>query len=98
MEFTSTLTLDRLIKGCLSGSRQCQKDLYDKYSSQLYPICLINSPNNAVAEEALIEVFVYVFDHLPYYNIETSFDTWLKNITVEIVLENNKKHRVLKAV
>src|SRR5687768_4251324 len=95
MNFNSTLTLNRLIKECLDGNRVSQKELYDKYSPKLFPLCLHNSPNIHKAQDALIVTFVYIFNNLSEYRINTSFEDWINQVTVDILKDANKKHNVL---
>lgn len=97
MHFNYTLEQHRLIKGCINGSRESQKEFYNKYSSTLYPICLLNSTSKKISDGALIEVFVYVFKNISHYNTQTSFDQWLRQVTIKVVADYNKKQMKLAA-
>ncbi len=93
MDFNHTLSFERLIKECIKGNRESQKELYDKYSPKLFPVCLHYSPNKKVAEEILIEVFVYTFNNLHLYNIKTSFNEWIGEVTLNMLIEYNSKEK-----
>ncbi|MCK9282530.1 MAG: hypothetical protein M0P71_18090, partial [Melioribacteraceae bacterium] len=53
-----------LITACLRSNRKAQKRLFEKFAPEMKQICLRYCNNQFIAEEALQEGFMSVFNHL----------------------------------
>ena len=73
---------DKLIKGCLSGNKQAQYELYQRFSGVLFGICLRYTRNRAEAEDLLQEAFIKIFAKLASFGYKGSFEGWLKRLVV----------------
>jgi len=73
---------DRLIKDCLSGNKQAQYELYQRFSGVLFGICLRYVRNRAEAEDLLQEAFIKIFSRLDSFGFKGSFEGWLKRLVV----------------
>ncbi len=73
---------NKLIKDCLSGDKQAQYELYQRFSGVLFGICLRYTPNHAEAEDLLQEAFIKIFSKLESFGFKGSFEGWLKRLVV----------------
>lgn len=85
-----------LIKGCLEGKKEVQKQLYQKHASTMLGICLRYFQTREEAEDALQEGFIRVFTNLVSFRNEGSLEGWIKRIMVNTSLNlvrNQMKHQ-----
>lgn len=92
------MSLEELIKRCKEQNRKAQEELYRKYSSVLFGMCLKYSKNKTEAEDNLHDSFMTIFDKIDQYNNRGSFEGWMKRITVNTVLQKYRKERHLDVV
>tara|TARA_B110000211_G_scaffold60687_1_gene68482 strand:+ start:1049 stop:1588 length:540 start_codon:yes stop_codon:yes gene_type:complete len=88
------LTLDELIIQCKKQDAKAQGELYKRYSSVLFSICLRYSPNYTEAEDSLQDSFLTIFKKVDQFKDRGSFEGWIKRITVNTVLQKYRKKRV----
>ncbi|MGY8885196.1 MAG: RNA polymerase sigma factor [Flavobacteriales bacterium] len=88
------MTLDELIIQCKKQDAKAQGELYKRYSSVLFSICLRYSPNHAEAEDSLQDSFLTIFKKVDQFKDRGSFEGWIKRITVNTVLQKYRKKRV----
>ena len=74
-----------LIHECICGNRVAQKELYEKYSSLLFAICMRYMPTREEAEDVLIMAFTSIFTKLDMFK-EGSFEGWMKQIIVNTAI------------
>ena len=79
--------IKKILKGCLTGNRRDQELLYRRYAAKLYAVCLQYSGNDEEARDILQEGFIKIFDNLPHYKYEGSFEGWIRRIIVNTALE-----------
>jgi len=95
LEELSKDKLTVLIKGCLKKDRNSQRLLYTQYFSLGMSIALRYSNSREEATEILNDSFIKVFNKLSTYQIEKSFNGWLRRIIINTALDayrKNKKH------
>ena len=80
-----------LIAGCISGDRNMQEALYNKFSPKMYGVCLRYSGNNEDASDLLQEGFIKIFRNLSKYRGEGSFEGWIRRIFVNTSIEHFRK-------
>lgn len=83
----------QLIKDCLRGRPQAQKQLYDAYAATMLGICYRYTKSMADAEDILQESFVKVFTHLHQYKEEGQLGGWIRRIVVNTALNYLKRSR-----
>lgn len=84
------MTEEEIIKGCAEGDRKSQKLLYDRYSRQMYTVCLRYTKEQLVAEDVLQESFIKVFDHIKNFRGDSSLGYWIKRIVVNTALNSQR--------
>ncbi len=80
------------------GRREAQEQLYRKYASILFGLCLKYSRNKVEAEDNLHDSFMTIFDKIQQYQSKGSFEGWIKRITINTVLQKYRKENPLKVV
>jgi len=91
-------TTDEIIKGCISGKRASQQQLFELYSDELFGACLYYSKDYTEAEDTLHEGFMKIFQKISQYKGTGSFAGWMKRIMINTALEKYRKNNQLYAV
>ncbi len=92
------MSLEELIDHCKKGDRKAQAQLYRKYASILFGICLKYSRNKTEAQDNLHDSFMTIYDKIGQYSGKGSFEGWMKRITVNTVLQKYRKEEHLNVV
>ena len=92
------MSIEELIDNCKKGKRKAQEELYRRYASTLFGMCLKYSRNKTEAEDNLHDSFMTIYDKIGQYNYKGSFEGWMKRITVNTVLQKYRKQRHLDVV
>lgn len=92
------MSLEKLIQHCKKGDRKAQEQLYRKYASVLFGLCLKYSPNKTEAEDNLHDSFLTIFEKIGQFKFKGSFEGWIKRITVNTVLQKYRKQQYLNLV
>lgn len=87
------LSEHELIRGCLRGSVQCQRALYQRYSGKMYGVCLRYARNSSDAADILQEGFLKVYSKLDQFGFQGSFEGWIRRIMVNTALRAYQKQR-----
>ena len=72
-----------LIEGSIKGDRKMQRELYDRFASKMYGVCLRYAANAEEAEDILQEGFIKVFKKITSFRGEGSFEGWIRRIFCE---------------
>lgn len=89
------MTEQQLIEGCINNDRVSQKNLYDKYSGQMYSICLRYCHDPASAADALQMGFIKVFQNVERINDFASLGGWIRKIIIRSAIDEIKKKKAL---
>lgn len=84
----------QLIEGCKEGKRESQKNLYEKYASSMYAICLRYTSDDASARDLLHDGFIKIFSVIRSFSGKGSFEGWLKRVFINLALENMRKEKL----
>jgi len=87
-----------LIQGCIAGNRRMQEQLYQRFSSRMYAVCLRYAGNAEEAEDILQEGFIKIFKKLDSFRSEGSFEGWIRRIFVNTAIEHFRRKRYLQPV
>lgn len=80
-----------LIKGCLKGNRQSQSDLYHRYESRMYGICLRYARDANDALDILQEGFIRVFKGLHTFKGESPLANWMDRVMANAAIRHISK-------
>lgn len=82
-----------LIRGCMRGSTQCQRQLYEQFAGKMYAVCLRYARTSSDAADILQEGFVKVFTKMGQYQFQGSFEGWIRRIMVNTALRTYQRQR-----
>ena len=91
--YRNPLSEHELIRGCLRGSAQCQRDLYERFAGKMYAVCLRYARNREDAADILQEGFLKVFTKLGQFQFQGSFEGWIRRVMVNTALRAYQKQR-----
>lgn len=98
MNKTFTLSEKSLIVNCINRNRKSQKELFDRYSPKMFPICLHYAKNQIDAEDIMQNAFVKVFNNLPLFTGDKSLEEWIRRIFINTATQHTKRNKVKIAV
>lgn len=75
-----------------------QEELYRRFSSRMYAVCLRYAGKAEEAEDILQEGFIKVFKKLDSYRGDGSFDGWVRRIFVNTAIEHFRRKKYLMPV
>lgn len=84
-------TEKEILKACLKGDRQAQKDLFYLYSGKMMAVCLRYARNQQEAEDILQDGFIRVFTYLNEFNYAGSFEGWVRRIIINTAIKHTQK-------
>ncbi len=83
----------KLVKECLKGMPQAQRQLYDCFAQTMLGICYRYTKSINDAEDVLQEGFVKVFTNLQQYRFEGDLGAWIRQVMVRTALNYLKKNK-----
>ena len=91
-------TDQELISGCLQKDPKAQKNLFERYRSEVYKVSFRYSLNRPEAEDILQDTFIRVFERIGQFKGTGSLKNWILKITMNTALEKfrKKKHLIFK--
>ena len=90
------MTDDELVKGCLNNNQKAQKELFVKYSSVMFGVCMRYTSSKDDAEDVLQDAFIKVFNKLDKYSNKGSFEGWIRRIVVNTALDFIRKNKKMQ--
>jgi len=86
---------DQLVKACLKGNAQQQRNLYQKYKVNLFMLCLRYAKNRAEAEDFLQDGFIKIFQDLHQFNSDRgSLSAWTRRVVLNVIFQYLRKKRI----
>lgn len=82
----------RLVKDCLKGRPDAQKQLYEHFAEGMLGVCYRYTKSMTDAEDVLQEGFIKVFLHLHQFKSEGELGGWIRRIMVNTALNYLKKN------
>lgn len=83
----------QLIKACIKGKRDAQKELYQRYAPMLFAVIKRYIKIDYDAEDVLIDTFMKIYENLKKFKKEGSFEGWIRKIAIReslMFLRRNK--------
>jgi RNA polymerase sigma-70 factor (ECF subfamily) len=87
-----------VIKGCVSGKRKAQEQLFKFFSEEMFGVCLYYSKDYTEAEDTLHEGFIKVFLKIEQFQFKGSLAGWIRRIMVNTALEKYRKNVQMYAI
>jgi RNA polymerase sigma factor (sigma-70 family) len=82
-----------LVEQCRKGSREAHYKLYKLYSKAMFNICLRMLNKRSEAEDMLQDIFTEAFQRINNYRFESTFGSWIKQITVNKCINELKRKK-----
>ena len=90
------MEMEKLIRGCLNGNRNAQKQFYEHFAPSLMGVCLRYAGDADMAEDFMQEGFIRIFTRLNSFRSEGPIEGWVRRVMVNTALEILRKNDVLK--
>lgn len=87
----STLTDDELVGQCQRGQKEAFTALYHRYRTRIFSFCLTLLRNPSDADDALQDVFRYIFSKLRYYESKGRFKSFIFKIAHSVSIDILRK-------
>ncbi|MBL7736982.1 MAG: sigma-70 family RNA polymerase sigma factor [Chitinophagaceae bacterium] len=83
----------RLIKDCIRGISQAQRQLYEQFSESMLSVCYRYTKSVPDAEDVMQEGFIKVFRNIEQFKFQGELGGWIRRIMVNTALNYLKKNR-----
>jgi len=83
----------QLVEQCLNGKRSAWQELYERYKTPLFRLCLRYAANRQEAEDWLQDAFIKAFADLAQYRGGAPLGAWLRKVSLNTVLQNLRKKK-----
>ena len=90
--------LDILLKQCKKGKRGSQEELYRRFASAMYGLCLQYSNNEEDAQDILQDGFIKVFEKLGQVKNPAALPGWIRRVMINTALEKYRSQVLLQRV
>lgn len=80
-----------LIEQIKQGDRHAFSQLYQRHYRKVFALCLRLTANEALAQEALQEVFVQVWQKISSFDGKAKFSTWLHSVSANVTISYLRK-------
>ncbi|HNQ13641.1 MAG TPA: RNA polymerase sigma factor [Bacteroidia bacterium] len=85
---------EQLLQECIQGSRQAQKELYERFSRLMMGVCLRYSDSREMAEDVLHDGFLKVFEKINTYRGEGSLEGWIRRIMINTAMNSFRRQKL----
>lgn len=92
----SGITDHELIQRCINNDAAAQKLLFGQYAPALFGVCFRYAKNEMEADEILQLGFIKIFNTLSKFRFESSLNTWLTRIMINVALNYLKANEKVK--
>ena len=88
-----------IIEGCTNGNQEAQNQLFFKYRSLLFGVCLRYAQHRHEAEDLLQDGMIVIYRDLYQYKPTGALGAWLRRVMVNVCLQHlRKKHRIIPTI
>ena len=84
---------ESLVEGCRRNNERAQRTFYEKFSPQMFPLCLRYLREVNAAEDVMISGFMKAFDKIHSYSGKGSLGAWVRKIMINQALEYLRKNK-----
>ncbi len=95
LELYNSKLENKLIKACVEKDGRAQRELYEKYSARMYPICMRYVRDADIAQDILVIGFTKVFDKISSYTGQGSLVGWIRKIMINEALIYLRKNKTM---
>lgn len=89
------MTEHQIIAGCKKGDRKAHAELYNRYRSQLFGVCLRYASSREEAKDWLQDGFVQIFKDLYQYKPTGPLGGWMRRVMINVALQHIRSKKRL---
>jgi RNA polymerase sigma-70 factor (ECF subfamily) len=86
------LSDEELVRECVKNNAKAQEQLYKRFASKMYGICLRFVRYRIEADDIMQDGFVKVFENLKYFRSSGSLEGWIKRIIINTAINYYNKN------
>ena len=90
--------LDILLKDCKRGKRGSQEELYRRFASAMYGLCLQYASCEEDAQDILQDGFIKVFGKLDQVKNPSALPGWIRRVMINTALEKYRSQVMLQRI
>jgi len=90
--------LEELVSRCRQGELAAFTELFRRYEARIYRLALTILRHERDAEDAVQDTCLRVFERIKRYRGESSFETWLTAVVVNVCRDRLRRRRVRQAL
>ncbi len=90
--------LDILLKECKRGKRGSQEELYRRFASAMYGLCLQYASSEEDAQDIMQDAFIKVFAKLEQVKNPAALPGWIRRVMINTALEKYRSQVVLQRI
>ncbi len=83
--------LSELIEKCKKNDRKAQREIFEIYAAKMLAMCKRYCRNEEDARDMLQDGFIKVFENIGKFKSESSLDTWMSRIFINVSLNQYRK-------
>jgi RNA polymerase sigma-70 factor (ECF subfamily) len=86
------------VRRCREGDPRAFAALFERFQDRLYDLAWAILQDQAEAEDAVQDTFLRVFERIGRYRGESSFETWLVAVAVNVCRDRLRRRKVRQAL
>lgn len=90
--------LDILLEACKRGKSGSQEELYRRFASAMYGLCLQYASNEEDAQDIMQDGFIKVFTKLDQVKNPAALPGWIRRVMINTALERYRSQVILQRV
>jgi RNA polymerase sigma-70 factor (ECF subfamily) len=90
--------LDKLVQDCQQGELAAFTGLFRRYEARIYRLAMAILHDERDAEDAVQDACLRVFERIKHYRAESSFETWLTAVVVNVCRDRLRRRQVRHAL
>ncbi len=90
--------LEDLVSRCHGGELAAFGELFRRFEGRIYRLALTILRDELDAEDAVQDAFLRVFERINGYRAESSFETWLTAVVVNVCRDRLRRQKVRRAL
>jgi len=90
--------LGKLVQHCQQGELAAFTSLFGRYEARIYRLAVAILQDEQDAEDAVQDACLRVFERIKHYRAESSFETWLTAVVVNVCRDRLRRRQVRHAL
>ena len=87
-----------LAKLCARGDEKARQQLYTKYATYLYALCIRYVSDRELARDLMHDAMIKIFDTVGKYRPTGSLKSWCARVTVNMVIDHMRRSKHMETV